>query len=73
VKRILKVLAVVALVAVLMATSVSPAFAQQRVQVAAGDPDTAEGFANDYGCKQHHVKDKHPDCGWHGDFDKGPG
>ena len=67
-RRILKVLTIAALVVVLMASSASPAFAEKRVQVAAADPPKAEGFANDYGCKQHSDKDKHPDCGWHGDF-----
>ena len=67
-KRIIKVLAVTALVMMLMATFVSPAFAEQRVLVAnESGQGNGEGFGADYGCIQHQ-NDPHPDCGWHGDF-----
>jgi hypothetical protein len=67
-RRLLLILAAAALMVVLMATIVSPAFADRRVLIAnENGQGNGEGFATDYGCIQHQ-SDDHPDCGWHGDF-----
>ena len=67
-RRIIKVLAATALMVVLMATTVSPAFAAPKNErVLPGNPDktgeNGEGFGSEYGCIQH--GGNHVNCGWH--------
>ena len=67
VKRIIKVLVVTALIAVLMATTVSPAFAASNTRLLPGNSNKSssngEGFGSSYGCIQH--GGNNTNCGWH--------
>ena len=67
-RRLIKVLAAGALMVVLMATTVSPAFADPHKRELPGtDKKTeevhGEGFGSEYGCIQH--GGNHTNCGWH--------
>ena len=65
-QRILKVLVVTALMVMVIAATVAPAFAGPNTRETPGNPNgtaQGEGFGSDYGCIQH--GGNHINCGWH--------